>query len=145
MAIISTRLTKISASVNKPKKGKSGSIEISKTNSIESVKREAIKGIGDVIEVDFSLETQYEPNIGNIEIEGTVVYHDKDLKKQYEEKDGKIVLLEDAFLEVNNTILAIGSVQSLLMAKEMNLPSPIQLPMVEASKKAKDKGGKGYA
>jgi hypothetical protein len=145
MAIVRTRLTKILASVNKSKKATSSSIEISNKNSIESVKKEKIKGIGDVIEVEFSLETQYEPNIGNIEIEGTIVYHDKDLKKQIEEKDGKIVLLEDAFLEVNNTILAIGSVQSLLMAKEMNLPSPIQLPMVEASKKAKGKGGKGYA
>ncbi len=145
MAIVRTRLTKILASVNKSKKAASSSIEISNKNSIESVKKEKIKGIGDVIEVDFSLETQYEPNIGNIEIEGTIVYHDKDLKQQIEEKDGKIVLLEDAFLEVNNTILAIGSVQSLLMAKEMNLPSPIQLPMVEASKKTKGKGGKGYA
>jgi hypothetical protein len=84
----------------------------------------------------FEFETKYEPAIGNIVINGEVIYL-IDAKKEKEvlakwKKDKK---LEDAItMDVLNHALNKCNIEALLISRDLNLPSPVPLPKISLKK-----------
>ena len=89
--------------------------------------------------ISFKFNVDYEPGVGNINLEGEIIYLASE--KLAEEiatswKDKK-ALPKSIALVVFNRILQNCNVEALILSREINLPAPIQLPKVreEAPKK----------
>ena len=137
MALVGFHFKKMSAEKNKPATGK---VSV-KNNIIITKLQEAKLNIGASkqagIEFSFEYKVDYEPKIGNIYLEGTVVYMGpedkvKEVLKKWE-KEKK--LTPDIVEQVYNHILHKANVQALILGRDMQLPAHIQLPKVTSGNK----------
>jgi hypothetical protein len=85
----------------------------------------------------FQFTTKYQPDIGEILIDGDVIY-------LASEEEGKTILSQwkkekkvpkEITTPVLNYILNKCNIQALLLSREMNLPAPIPLPKIGDDKK----------
>lgn len=134
MTIVGFYFTKMEAVKREVVKGK---INISNNVSITDVKEndnnfgsETQKGVTFV----FKFTSKYEPQAGEISLEGNVLYMEaKDKIKKIVtgwKKDKK--LDKEVMKAILNTILTKSNIQALIMSKDINLPPPIPLPKVES-------------
>jgi hypothetical protein len=84
----------------------------------------------DVLRIMFEFITFYEPRKGKISLEGEILHLDKPekievLAKAWQ-KDKKLPKDETRILM--NHVLNKCNVEAILMSREINLPSPVQLP-----------------
>jgi hypothetical protein len=137
MALIGFHFKKMSAEKKKPATG-----QVNVKNNVSITKlQEAKLNMGNSkqegIEFNFEFKVEYEPDIGNIFLEGAVVYmgEQEAVKKILAswKKDKK--LSPEIVEEVYNHILHKANVQALFLGREMQLPTHIQLPRVTAQEK----------
>lgn len=88
------------------------------------------------LKFSFAFSCNYEPSVGKIVLEGEVITMEE--KKTADEivkswKDKKHVP-ENIMASVLNTVLNRCNIQALILSRDMNLPSPIQLPKVNIKK-----------
>ena len=112
--------------------------KISVTNNIQVTaveKKEMAVGKAkqNALQFDFEFTANYEPKIAKITLNGTTTYFDsidrvEELAKAWK-KDKK--LPKEVMTPVLNNILTRCNVEALLLAREVNLPPPIQLPRVQ--------------
>lgn len=139
MAIVSINYSKISA--QKSRKPFKGQISIKNNVSINNV------AVGDLsatanqkgIVIDFSFSIVYEPSIGVIAIEGSVV----DLE---EEKAAKEIadmwsknkrLDKDITTKVISVVLEKCTIKALMLSQDIGLPSPVPMPRLKIESDAK--------
>ena len=86
----------------------------------------------DVLRVTFEFTTFYEPKRGIIEIQGDIMYLEKPEKidSRFKAWQKEKMLPKDESRIIINHILAKCNVEAILMSREINLPSPIQLPSI---------------
>lgn len=137
MPVVDIRFYKLEANraenfkTDKNQKG----ISVESNSKMNDIAKKEVPGLGDAIVVDFEYTTNYTPKVGNVSIKGKCVYSSKNLDKDItEEKKKKIKLMPEVFAEIQNVILASSSIQALILAKELKLPSPVQLPRVTIEK-----------
>ena len=85
---------------------------------------------GEVLKFNFEYTTSYEPEIGEIELKGHVLYLDdtkkiKEILKSWK-KDKKIP--QELMQQLLNTIIRRSSIKALTLSEELNLPPQIPLP-----------------
>lgn len=84
----------------------------------------------DVLRIIFEFITFYEPRKGKITLEGEILHLDKpekiDALLKTWQKDKKLPKDETRILM--NHVLAKCNVEAILLSREINLPSPVQLP-----------------
>jgi len=133
MTIVGFSFTKMHA---EKKDGTKGKINISNNVSIKDVKEaetafssETQKGV----KFFFQFTSKYEPEVGEISLEGNVLYMGKkdEVKKILStwKKDKKID--SDIMKDILNTILTKCNIEALILSREISLPPPIPLPKVE--------------
>ncbi len=137
MAVLGLKFTKLSVETKNPAKGK---ISVNHNISVTDVdKSELFLGTAKqtVLKVDFKFTADYEPKIANILIEGSLTFYEKpEVIKETVEKWKKDKKMPDAVInEVLNTIVTKSNIEALILAREVNLPSPIQLPKVSVKQK----------
>lgn len=133
--IIGFGFTKVTAERKEAAKGK---IDVNNNISIKNVEESDIslgKDNQKALNFTFEFTSTYEPSIGNISIEGEVIYMDEQ-KKAKEilnswKKEKK--LQKELMVGLLNTILAKCNVQALILSQEVNLPSPIPMPKVQVA------------
>ena len=96
------------------------------------VKKEEIKleKKQNILKFEFEFKVDYQPNIGNISLEGSVLYLD-DLKKLQELEDSwkkNKKLPPNITTNIINTVLVRSNVKALILSQDVNLPPQIQLP-----------------
>jgi len=101
-------------------------------NDIEKTDVVVIQGKKPAIKISFDFNVNYEPNIGNIKMNGNLVYLDKEdeinkLLDQWKKSKNLPVGITSL---VANTILAKANIKALMLSQEVNLPPQIQLPKV---------------
>ena len=132
MAIINFKIKKLEAT----RTGEvARNVDVKSNFAILSMKKENDPRIGDYLLVNFRFDVKYEPNLGSINIDGNLWYHDKELDDTVSEKDGKIELKKDAVLEISNSILQDSLVECVDIARKVRLPLPIQLPKIKVEPK----------
>jgi hypothetical protein len=98
------------------------------------IKLEMGPGTQDVLRVEFQFTTNYEPDKGKIVLEGGIIYLDPPAKiealAKAWQKDKQ--LPKDISRVLINHILSKCNVEAILMSRELNLPSPIEMPQVSA-------------
>lgn len=134
MPIIGFNFDKIEVERKKPVTDK---IEIKNNLGIKDVDIEKlpVENIGEVLKFMFEFALVYEPDVGNISINGTILYSGdskelKDIHKEWK-KNKKI---DTKLLEVLlNNVLYKCHVKALTLAQEVNLPAHLNLPSIKAA------------
>ena|SRR3989338_2243367 len=101
-------------------------------NNVEKTDVVVIQGKKPAIRVSFDFNVNYEPNIGNIKMNGNLVYLDKEeeISKLFDQwKKSKNLPVGITSL-VANTVLTKANIKALMLSQEVNLPPQIQLPKV---------------
>ena len=113
-----------------------GKISVTNNMQVKSVEKKEI-GAGqakqNALQFEYEFVAKYEPKIATITLNGTTTYFDKaekiiELEKAWK-KDKK--LPKEVMTPVLNNILSRCNVEALLLAREVNLPPPIDLPKVQ--------------
>ena len=137
MTIVGFNLTSIKAERTKPIEGK---INVKNNVKIDEIKESQLmvgKQKQKTLIFEFSYLSKYSPNMGGVEIKGSLVYLTDvktidEIVKNWKGGKGKSVP-EDIMAPVLNTVLNKCSIMALQMSKEVNLPPQIQLPKVKVN------------
>jgi hypothetical protein len=88
----------------------------------------------ETLRFQFEFITKYEPNFAEIVISGDVIYLASPQTVEAVLKDWKKdkTAPKDITSEVINNLLTRCNIQALILSRDMNLPSPIPLPKVQA-------------
>ena len=121
----------------------SGEVQVKNNVRIKDVKTEniAIKKSDETLKFSFEYAVNYEPNLGNITLEGHVLYVE-DPKKIKEilaawKKDKKIT--PGVMQSIMNHIIVKCSIKALTLSQETNLPPHLPLPTLrEEGKRPED-------
>lgn len=136
MAILSFKLNKV---FGEKKEKSSKKVSVKANSAIESVKKAKSDNIGDYLHVNFKYEVRYEPDVGEITLEGSLWFAHPNLKDMVSDsgKD-KLQLKGEAVQEISTSIVRESLVESLDIARKLRLPLPINLPTVEIKAKTVD-------
>src|SRR3989344_6240315 len=131
MGIVSFAFDKISAE----KTGKiTNQVNINHNFNIRNVEKTDIniQGKKSALKLSFDFTVNYEPNIGNIQMNGNLTYMDKpeELKKLEDQWKKEKKLPVGVTSLVANTILTKANIKALMLSQEVNLPPQIHLPKV---------------
>ena len=129
-------------------KGRILDVKVANNSTISKTEKKEIDGLGETIVVHFEVTSKYAPDIGDIKLTGRVLYKTNDMDQTLKEEKGKLVFKDmRALEEVQNAILRVSSVESLILSKEIRLPPPLQLPFVTITdtKPLSDNEKRGYA
>ncbi|MFP4117617.1 MAG: hypothetical protein ACLFTR_01710 [Candidatus Woesearchaeota archaeon] len=150
MSIVSIAFSKINAEKKKAVRGK---VNVANNVAIKNVEKANIS-MGNTqqspLKFSFEFTSKTEPEIGNILIEGDLVFMtegsraDETINAWKESKP----MQKDIITPVLNGILKKCNVEALIMSQTLNLPSPVKLPTVnpnDASNQASTgkQGGEG--
>jgi len=135
MPIVGFNINKILAEKTAQIKDK---LNITSNLNIKNVEQEkvTIQKSEDILRFDFEFTTKYEPKVGNIIIEGNILYLDEPknvkevLKKWKKSKEISPKLMQQIF----NTILIRCNIKALELSQEIALPPHLRLPKIEAKK-----------
>jgi len=140
MGVIGFNFTKVSAERNP---AVSGQVNISNNLAIKDVQKEEMSIAGDGqlgLRVAFEFSSKYKPDMGNIVINANVLAleskeeGDKILKEW--EKNKK---LPDSFMrQTLSFMLRRCNIKALVLAEDLNLPSPVPLPKLDPGKASND-------
>ena len=120
------------------KKGEGmGTGKIESVFKIVSTEKKNDKILGDYVFLNFEFNVKYPEKMGNIKFKGNLWYHHTELDKQITEDDKTIELNSDAVRDISNAILQHCLLESIALARRVNLPSPIKLPQVTSAKPVK--------
>lgn len=128
MAILNFKLTKVSG---EKKENVTDKTTVKANSAIESVKKEKNKNIGEYLHINFRYDVKYDPDIGEINLEGELWFQNPKLKDLMEDKKDKIQLKQEAVQEISTAIIRESLLESLDIAKKLRLPLPINMPRVE--------------
>ena len=88
----------------------------------------------DILKFNFKFSVNYEPKVGEILLEGNVLYMDEESKTKEIlagwKKDKKVP--KDLAPKLLNTILAKCNIKALTLTQEVNLPPHIKLPILKS-------------
>lgn len=136
MAIVAFNFNKISVERKGVPRGK---INIKNNISIKDVQK-ADLSLGKAKQAGlrfiFEYVSKYDPNVGEVKLEGDVLDLEEE-KKVKEILDGwkkNKKLPQDLTAAVINNVLNKCNIQALVLSKEVNLPPPINLPRVGVKK-----------
>ncbi|RLE47648.1 hypothetical protein DRJ25_01890 [Candidatus Woesearchaeota archaeon] len=137
MGVLGLKFNKLSVERLNPPKGKisvNHNISVIDVNTVDLFLGTAKQT---VLEVSFKFTADYDPKIANITVEGSLTYFDKpDKVKECVEKWKKEKKMPDEVLNVVlNQIVTKSNIEALILAREVNLPPPIQLPKVSVKQK----------
>lgn len=133
MPVVGLQFNKVVVEKKAPVKGK---VKVNNNVVVKDVeKTELAMGSSkqDALKFHFEFTANYEPKIGDITLNGFLTFFEKPAKvKEIAEgwkKDKKIP--KEVMSSVLNTVLSRCNIQTIIFAREVNLPPPIPLPKVQ--------------
>ena len=142
MTVIGFNITSIKGEVTDVKKLESGiNVNISSSPRIISVEKTdlPVSGITDTYSVHFKFETNYDPKIGSIVVEGEIFLQSDNAEEIISAWEEKSALHESVTLEIMNTIMRKCLVKIIQVADDLRLPSPIRFPVYQLDQEKETK------
>ena len=135
MPIIGFSISKIEG-IRDEQPPKYDEIKINSTPRIESIEEVNIPNTaGKVLSMKFEFETRYTPNIGNMKIEGRVLYSSPNHKEILELWKKENRLGEKEAREIFNYLFRKCLVKMVGFADELQLPIPLPIPRIKPNQK----------
>lgn len=123
-------------SINADREGvPQGNVKVNNNLSITNLE-EANLGLEDTkkgIKITFSSTTQFEPDIAEIVLDGemTLLGNSEEAQKLLDTYEEKGTIHEDYRTKLLNNMMNKCSLESILISRELNLPSPVPLPKMK--------------
>ncbi|MBI4176960.1 MAG: hypothetical protein HY516_01185 [Candidatus Aenigmarchaeota archaeon] len=140
MPVIGMQITKIEAlRKNNPSAG----FKVESVPSIVSVEEKDLPAIGNngkALAINFNFNVDYKPDIASIKIAGEILYLEEGERVGAKTWAKSKSLPQDVMVEVYNMIFRKGLLKALELSDDMQLPPPLQIPIV-APKKNSGKAG----
>lgn len=132
MPVIGFNITAINAHVDE-KAERKGNVNVNSTPSVKAIEKKDVEitGMKDVVAVNFRFETKYEPKIGEIVIEGEVLYSSGDSKEMIAKWKKEKKMEDSIAIDVLNTIFRRCLAKAIEISAELRLPPPISFPVVK--------------
>ena len=115
---------------NQPLKG---DLKIHSTPKITEIKEVTLKSLGKkALGMKFEFKTFYTPEVGNITVDGMITFVDDkqdDILAQWKKDQS---MPDDVSVEVLNALFRRCLLRVALLAEDLNLPPPLQFPLVKA-------------
>lgn len=129
--IIGMNFSSVVAKVDEKKLGEKD-IRVGCSPTIISLQKAEVLDMKDVIRAEFKFEAKYEPEVGEIVIEGSLLWRDHDAKKVLRlwEDDKKVEA--KAGVGILNAIFRRCLSKAIVLAEDVRLPPPVQFPIVKA-------------
>lgn len=105
-------------------------IEIKANSVIQSAKKDNDKRIGDYLHVNFKYTAEYQPEVGEISIEGSLWYQHPKLSSTVTEVKDKVEISKEAMTEISNAIIVDCMIEALSLSRKLQLAPPMQMPSV---------------
>jgi len=120
-----------------------GRINVNNNSTITSVDL-----VDDKVSIEFLFISSYEPNVGEIRIKGNISLSDSKENiertvKEWEES-GQKNLPADMAEDVHNAIISNCVIETVILAREIQLPSPMPVPKISMKDKEKREGTESY-
>ncbi|MBU1622233.1 MAG: hypothetical protein KJ597_01530 [Nanoarchaeota archaeon] len=136
MTIVKINLHRVLAERDLNAKG--GQININNNVAIKNVEDMAFSADGKKgLKFNFAFNCNYQPDLGKIEVEGQVLFVEKEAKineiKEGWDKDKRIP--QEVMEQIINAALHKGNIQAIKISEEVDLPSPLPLPKVKSPEK----------
>ena len=132
-------ITKIEAE----RKGVAPKVQVSLQPSVIDVETSKLEGLGkkpqDVLNIKFSFETKFNPEVGKLKIEGSVLYLDENIKKVFKEWQKNKKLPDDVHAQVMNAVFRNIIPKALFISNELQLPPILPMPRVLVKRAEKKK------
>lgn len=134
MPVVGFNINKIKADIYEIKVEKN--INVNSVPNITDVKKKDIgMGMDDVIAVNFNFEVTYEPKIGQIFLEGELLFKSDAADKIAETWDDRKLLDDSVSVEIMNTIMRKCLMKAVTLSDELRLPPPVKFPVVRPAVK----------
>lgn len=132
MSVIGFNINSINAKLGENADRK-GDISVNSTPAIIDIEKRdmGLPWIGEVLGIGFRFETKYDPKIGEIAIEGEVLYHSSNQKDILARWKKEKKLDDKMAVEVLNAIFRRCLMKALDIADELRLPPPVSFPVVK--------------
>lgn len=138
MALIGFNFTKINV---EKKKTANGKVNITNNLSFTKIKEAKVNFVDkkSALGVEFDFKCNYEPGIGVIDLKGSAIelLEPEQIKESLELWKKEKKLPPAIAQRILNSLLGKCYIESLILSNSMNLPSPVPLPKVRVSEKAK--------
>jgi hypothetical protein len=139
MPTIGFTLTSIRANIDEKEIEKGPEVTINSTPTILSLEKKDLNigKVKSVLLVNFKFKTTYEPEIGEITLNGNVIFESDDIDKILKTwKDTK--KLDDTIaVDVLNSIMRKCLAKVVYISDELRLPPPVRFPVVKAKEDTK--------
>ena len=143
MPIVGLSFNSIEARRNSLPKGE---IKVNSIPKITDIKEVDVAGIDKkALALNFEFLTEYHPEVGNIRVEGEMIYMSDSSARILAQWKKEKTLPEDASVEVLNQLFRKCLLKVSNIAEDLQLPIPIQIPRVMANSKEPNKDSKDKA
>ncbi|MBI3413234.1 MAG: hypothetical protein HY051_04090 [Candidatus Aenigmarchaeota archaeon] len=144
MPVIGMQITKIDAvRKNNPTPG----FKVESVPAIVSVEEKELPTLGNngkVLTINFNFNVEYKPDIAMIKIAGEILFLEEGERVGAKTWAKNKSLPQEMMIEVYNMIFRKGLLKALVLSDDMQLPPPLQVPIVAPKKGSeKSKDGKG--
>lgn len=114
-------------------------LNINNDISIKEVE-EANLGKNKAVKMTYFFRSNYNPDLGKIELEGDVFFTEKDkvIKEIMDSWEKNKKLPENIMMDILDFLLMKCNTQSVIISKDLNLPPPIPFPKVDRAKAGKE-------
>lgn len=110
-----------------------GELKVNSTPKINEVKEVSLQGLDKkALSLEFEFVTDYAPEIGEIKVEGVLLFVTKDNEEAVKQWKKDKSLPEEISVPVLNHLFRRCLLKIANMAEDLNLPAPLQFPMVKA-------------
>ena len=133
--ILGLNLDSINAKINEEKTGTKG-ISVNSSPKIINISKADVLDMKDVLRVEFNFTSKYEPDVGEISVQGSLLWRNPDAKKTLKMWEDEKKLESKAGLEILNTIFRKCLAKAVVLAEDVRLPPPMQFPVVRTAQKA---------
>ena len=117
-----------------------GRININNNSTITSVDL-----IDDKVSIEFLFTSSYEPNVGEIRIKGNILVSDskENIERTIKEwgRSGRKNLPADIAEDIHNAIISNCIMETVILAREIQLPSPVPVPKVSMKDRERSREG----
>jgi hypothetical protein len=121
-----------------------GQIKVKRDLLIKDIKKQELslssKKKEELLKCDFEFSIKYEPKIGNITIDGNILFMEEpsELKKVFDNWKKTKELPPQLMTLLLNTALMRCNLKALSLIQDVNLPPHLQLPTINPKSKASD-------
>ena len=129
--IVGLNFSAVSAKAEEGKLGTKG-INVNSSPKIVAVEKADVLDMKDVLRIKFDFVSKYEPAVGEIALSGTLLWRSSDAKKVLKAWEDEKKLETKAAVEILNAIFRKCLAKALVLAEDVRLPPPVQLPVVRA-------------